>query len=201
MIDTTQSNIQKVKLNISKQFNDIKIISGINSLILAVCLVDTLAGFLSGYNGQLNGNKCRYKIFTDNYLPEYSDYIYKIRCDLAHSFSNTLSKYYFIDNEEFTNVFGNSVNILDKQTFNIDHFKKALEQAINDYFFDVENDSNVDMQSNFKIRYDYSSILEDGVIPIVRNLEGKIICNYDELDNLPGLDLKIAMVDPIKIKQ
>lgn len=201
MTDTINENIQKVKRVVEKQLHDINIISGVNSLILSVCLVDTLAGFFSGYNGQHKGNKDRYKKFTDKYLLEYSNDIYKIRCDLAHSFSNTLSKYYFVDNEEFTNVFGNSVNILDKKTFNIDHFRKALSQAINNYFADVENNSLANIQNQFKIRFDYSNILEDDVLGTVRNLEGKLIRNYEELDNLPGLDLKIAMTAPIKIKK
>jgi hypothetical protein len=201
MTDTINENIQKVKLVIEKQLHEINIISGINSLILSVCLVDTLAGFFCGYNGQHGRNKERYKKFTDKYLPEYSNYIYKIRCDLAHSFSNTLSKYYFIDNKEFTNEFGNSVNILDRQTFNIDHFRKALSQAINNYFADVKNNSFTDIQNQFKIRFDYSNILEDGVLGTIRNLEGNHKSKYEELDSLPGLDLKIAITSPIEIKK
>ncbi len=201
MTDTITDNVQKVKKVVSRQLHDINAISGINSLILSVCLVDTLAGFFCGYNGQPTGNKDRYKKFTDKYLIEYSNYIYKIRCDLAHSFSNTLSKYYFIDNEEFTNVFGNSVSILDRQSFNIDHFRKSLSQAIDNYFSDVESNTIVDIQNNFRIRYDHSAILEDGVIGTVTNLEGKLISKYEELDSLPGLDLKIAMTESIRIKK
>ena len=201
MIDTISDNIQKVKRVVEKQLHDIGIISGINSLILSVFLVDTIAGFFSGYDGQATGNKDRYEKFTDKYLPEYTNYIYKIRCDLAHSFSNTLSNYYFVDSEEFTHVFGNSVNILDKQTFNIDHFRKALSQAIDNYFGDVEKNNVTDIQNKFKIRFDYSKILEDGMLGTVRNLEGKLINNYEELDSLLGLDLKIAMIPPIKIKK
>ena len=65
MIDSINQNIQKVKLVVEKQLHDINIISGINSLILSVCLIDTLAGFYNGYCGQSTGNKDRYKKFTD----------------------------------------------------------------------------------------------------------------------------------------
>lgn len=193
------NNIQKVKSVISRQMQDIYSISGINSLLLSVCLVDTLAGFYCGYNGQKKGNRDRYKKFSDQYLPDYCSIIYQIRCDLAHSFSNTLSKYYFVDNIEFTNAFGTTVNILDKQTFNIDHFRDSLQKAIENYFSNLDNDS--DLQANFLIRFNYSNILDDGQIGTVRNLAGKLVNKYDDLDSLPGLDLKIAIIDPTKTKQ
>jgi len=201
MTDSIKNDIQTVKQSIIKQLNDINIISGINSLILSVCLVDTLAGFFSGYNGQKFGNKDRYKIFSDKYLSEYSDNIYKIRCDLTHSFSNTLSMYYFIDNEEFTEVIGNSVKIFDRQTFNIDDFKKKLSKAVNDYFNDLENDCVTDIQKHFKTRFDYANILVDDILVTARKLDGKLVSNYDDLDNLPGLNLKIAMTTAIDVKK
>jgi len=193
------NNIQKAKSAISRQLQDIYSIAGINSLLLSVCLVDALAGFYCGYNGQKNGNRDRYKKFSDKYLPDYSSIIYQVRCDLAHSFSNTLSKYYFVDNIEFTNAFGISINILDKQTFNIDHFRDCLNKAIENYFSDLTNDEN--LQKNFTIRFKYSNILDDGQIGTVRNLTGQIVTKYDDLDSLPGLDLKIAIVDSTKTKQ
>ena len=199
MTPNISENIQKIKSVVSIQLQDIYSISGINSLLLSVCLVDTLAGFYCGYNGQKTGNKDRYKKFADKYLPEYCNIIYQIRCDLAHSFSNTLSQYYFVDNIEFTTVFGNSINILDKQTFNIDHFRDSLKKAIENYFSDISSDS--DVQSNFSIRFNYSNILHDGQIGTVRNLTGKMVTKYDELDSLPGLDLKVAVIDPMKTKQ
>ena len=193
------NNIQKVQSTISRQLQEIYSVSGINSLILSVCLVDTLAGFYCGYNGQKKGNRDRYEKFANKYLPDYCDIIYQIRCDLAHSFSNTLAKYYFVDNLEFTETFGNAANILDKQTFNIDHFRESLKKAIENYFSDMNNDPN--LHTNFLIRFDYSNILDDGQIGTVRNLTGKMVNKYDDLDSLPGLDLKIAIADPTKIKK
>ena len=199
MTPNISNDIQKVKSVISEQLRDIYSISGINSLLISVYLVDTLAGFYCGYNGQPSGNKVRYKKFADKYRPEYCNIIYQIRCDLAHSFSNTLSKYYFVDNLEFTNAFGNSINILYKQTFNIDHFRDSLQKAIENYFTDIISDD--DLQSNFSIRFNYSNILHDGQIGTVRNFAGKMIAKYEDLDPLPELDLKIAVIDPTKIKQ
>ena len=97
--------IEKVKSVIQNQLYDIKKITGINSLILSVCLVDTLAGFYCGYNGQKNGNKTRYLKFVEKYLQSHKEYLYEIRCNLTHSFSNTISNFMFIDDKEFTSVF------------------------------------------------------------------------------------------------
>ena len=193
------NNIQKVKSVISRQLQDIYSVSGINSLILSVCLVDTLAGFYCGYKGQKKGNRDRYEKFAYKYLPDYCNIIYQVRCDLTHSFSNTLAKYYFVDNIEFTETFGSAVNILDKQTFSIDNFRDSLKKAIENYFSDLNNDPN--LHTNFSIRFNYSNILDDGQIGTVRNLTGKMVKKYDDLDSLPGLDLKIAIADPTKIKQ
>jgi hypothetical protein len=195
------NSIQKVTSVAFRQLRDIHSISGINSLILSVCLVDTLAGFYTGCNGQRKGkgNKERYKEFADKYLPDYCDIIYEIRCDLAHSFSNTLAKYYFVDNREFTKTFGCTVNILEKQTFNIDHFRDSLSKALEMYFFHLNTDVN--LQTNFSIRFNYANILDDGQIGTVLNLNGKMVSKYEELDSLPGLDLKIAIVDPTRITE
>ena len=51
------SKIETVKSVVQNQLDDIKRLSGINSLILSVCLVDTLAGFFCGYTGQKKGTK------------------------------------------------------------------------------------------------------------------------------------------------
>jgi hypothetical protein len=75
MTGSVNQKIQKVREVVEKQLLDINRISGISSLILSVCLVDTLAGFSSGYRGQPTGNKDRYKKFTEKYLAEYSNNI------------------------------------------------------------------------------------------------------------------------------
>ena len=44
-------------------------------------------------------------------------------------------------------------------------------------------------------------ILTETQLPTLRNLKGELIKDYEKLDSLPGLDLKIAEVSPIKIKK
>lgn len=96
-------------------------------------------------------------------------------------------------------MFGNSINILDRQTFNIDHFRKALCHAFQNYFADVGNNSIT--ANNFNIRFDYSNILEDGALPTLRNFDRELVRNFEELDNLAGFDFKIAMAAQIEIKK
>ena len=43
-------------------------------------------------------------------------------------------------------------------------------------------------------------ILKDTLIPILRNLNGEMVADYHGLDSLPGLDLKIAIASPTKVK-
>lgn len=193
--------IQKVKTIIQAQLEDINKLTGINSLILAVCLVDTLAGFYCGFKGQKNGNKDRYLKFVDKYLKTHQSYLYDVRCNLTHSFSNTVSNFLFIDSKEFSNVFPNTTEILDWKVFNIDIFKKDLQAAIDNYFNELHIIPNDELFANFTLRFEHLNILEDGVIPTIKNLKGEMISTYHELDTLPGIDLKIAMFDQTKIKK
>jgi hypothetical protein len=204
------NDINKVKSALQRQLDDIKKLDGINGLILSVCLVDTLAGFYGGYDGKDKrsadgkekiGNKKRYENFVDKYLIPYKDHIYGLRCNLTHSFSNTVTNYMFVDNPEFTNVFGEKLNIFNSPVFNIGSFKRDLELAFNSYFADLLNNSTHDILTNFKTRYTSFGILQDGVIGTVRNLKGELINHIDQADTMPGLNLKIVSFDPTKIKQ
>jgi len=194
------SKIATLKSVVQKQLDDIKQLTGINGLILSVCLVDTLAGFYCGYIGQKNGNKTRYLKFVEKYLHQHKDYLYDIRCNLTHSFSNTVSKFMFIDNKEFSNVFKEATHILDWQIFNIDKFKEDLAIAITAYFEELTNSSSRDILDNFNLRFDRLNILKDTLIPTVRNLNDEMVADYQELESLPGLDLKIAIASPTKVK-
>lgn len=193
--------IKKVKSVLKSQFNEIKNLSGINSLLLSVCLIDTIAGFYCGYNGEKGGNKKRYSIFVENYLPKYNAELYDIRCNLTHSFSNTISNFIFIDNKEYTNIFDYATNIIGQKTFDINLFKNDLENAINKYFEELENFKDEAIVLNFIKRFNKLNILDDGHVGFIRNLKGDLIKKYDELDSLPGLDLKICLASPIKIKK
>ena len=195
------SKIETVKSVVQNQLDDIKRLSGINSLILSVCLVDTLAGFFCGYTGQKKGNKIRYLQFVERYLQPYKDYLYEIRCNLTHSFSNTISNFMFVDNKEFTSVFKDTTQILDYPIFNIDKFKDDLANAINLYFEELENISSTEIHKNFNSRFDSLNILTDTFLPTLRNIKGEIVKDYDKLDSLLGLDLKIAIASPTKVKK
>ncbi len=195
------NKIEKIKTAIEAQLKEVGSISGINSLILSVCLVDTMAGFYCGYVGQHGGNKARYLKFVEAYLIEYKDHLYDIRCNLTHSFSNTLANFMFVDNPEYSKVFPNTGKILDWTIFNIEKFKTDLRTAIDRYFSDLEDSKNQELMDHFNKRFDHAGILEDGVIPTVRTLDGKMVKNYDDLDELPGTGLKIAVYDPTKTKK
>jgi hypothetical protein len=193
--------IIEIKSAIDIQQKDIEHISGINSLILSVCLVDTLAGFYSGYNGQRGGNKERYLKFVDQYLPKYKDHLYDIRCNLTHSFSNTIANFMFVDNPEFSEVFPNAEKLLDWTIFNIEIFKKDLKTATEKYFFELNSSVDSTLIDNFLKRYNYRGILKDGVIPTMRNQDGKIIKTPEDMDELPGTGIKFASYDPTKTKK
>jgi hypothetical protein len=196
-----QERIEIVKTSVLKQLTDISQLSGINSLILSVCLTDTLAGFYCGFKGDQGGNKKRYNAFLSKYLPAYREKLYDIRCNLTHSFSNTLSGLLFIDNAEFTKVFGADITILGSGVFSIDTFKSYLAGAVERYFQDLSNEENTDLRTNFNVRYEHLGILHDSKIAVMRNLKGEIVSHYDKLDSMPGLDLKIAVADGLPLKK
>jgi len=195
------SNVSKVQTSLQRQLDDIKKLDGINSLILAVCLVDTLAGFYTGHDGKPGGNKKRFEKFVDKYLTTHKAYLYDLRCNLTHSFSNTVANFMFVDNKEFTDVFGSSLSIYGDPLFSINTFKSDLEIACNNYFNELVNNSEVNIQTNFQIRFNVFGILQESNILTVRNLKGELIKHVDQADTLPGLDLKIMRVDPTKFKQ
>lgn len=195
------SNVDTVKKTIYLQLSDIHKITGINSLILSMCLVDTLAGFYSGYIGQKKGNRTRFLIFVEKYLPQYKDFLYDVRCNLTHSFSNTVSNFMFIDDNVFTRSFSEIQNILGSPIFNIDLFKQDLSKAINVYFEELSNPINREVINNFNLRYNSLAILTDSNLGTVRNLNGQIVNKIENLDSLPSVDLKIAIASPIKIKK
>lgn len=192
---------EKIKSAIENQLIEIESITGINSLILSVCLVDTIAGFYCGYEGQKKGNKDRYLEFVDEYLNEYMNHLYDIRCNLTHSFSNTLANFMFVDNPEYSQVFPDTEKVLDWTIFNIEKFKKDLRVAIKRYFHDIESSANQTLKENFRKRFEYTGILEDGVLPTIRTLDGKMVKNSDDLNELPDTGLKIALFDPIRTKK
>lgn len=198
---TQQEKIDKVNSAIRQQLADVIILKGINSLILSVCLVDTLAGFYGGYKGEKNGNRKRYLDFVTKYLSKYKDDLYDIRCNLAHSFSNTVSNYLFIDSEEFSKLFPKTIKIHGQPTFHIDIFKGDLSIAMENYFNDLKNPANTTLITNFNLRFDHLNILESSVIPTVRNLKCEMIKNISDCDLLPGTDIKIAIYDPTQIKK
>jgi hypothetical protein len=193
--------IKKIKTAIGVQIKEIESISGINSLLLSVCLVDTMAGFYCGYKGQRSGNKDRYLEFVEKYLVEYKGHLYDIRNNLAHSFSNTLANFMFVDDPEYSEVFPNTEKVLDWTIFNIEKFKKDLKIAIEQYFIELETTDNQILIENFKKRYDIKGILEDNVLPTLRTLDGRMVNNNDELDELPGTRVKIGRYEPTKTKK
>ncbi len=202
MTEQQIADITKVQTSLQRQLADTNKLDGINSLILSVCLVDTLAGFYSGYDGKkIGGNKKRFEKFVDKYLATHKTYLYELRCNLTHSFSNTVANFMFVDNKEFTKVFGSSINILGSPVFSIDKFKSDLESAFNNYFNDLLKNTEPDIQTNFQTRFNSFGILQDSVIGTVRNLKGELISHIDQADKLGDSGLKIMSIDPTPIKK
>lgn len=195
------NKIDKVEIVIKNQLADIKAISGINSLILSVCLVDTIAGFYCGYEGQKSGNKTRYLKFVETYLEDYKDHLYDIRCNLTHSFSNTLAKFMFVDDTEYSQVFPNLNKFLDWQVFDIGAFKSRLEESIDMYFQELRTSDDSELLESFNKRLAFAGILQDGVIPTLRTIDGKMVRHISDIKEDPETGLKIALEAPTKTKK
>ena len=83
--------IEKVNKSLSNQIKDINNASTVSTMILAICIIDCIAGFYSGYEGKGKNHKARFNKFTKEYLPEYTEFLYDLRNDIVHSFSNSLN--------------------------------------------------------------------------------------------------------------
>lgn len=201
MTDLQLEKINKVKTVAQSQVSDIQKIAGINSLILSTCLIDTLAGFYCGYNRQKTGNKDRFLKFVDKYLVGHKAYLYDLRCNIVHSFSNTVANFMFIDDKNFTTVYGDIQQLLDWRIFNIDTFKNDLSSAVENYFNDLLDTNNNQLMTDFNTRFDSLNILGDAVFPAMKNSKGQYVFDINEFDTLPGTDLKFGHYDPIKGKK
>ncbi len=184
---------EDVRASLKAQIEDIKKASNISSLILSTCMIDALAGFYNGYIGQPKKNKKFFLNFSKKYFPSYdAEKLYTLRCDVVHSFSNSLS-YLLVASENFTQAFPNIKDILGSEIFNINKLKTDLELAFENYFRDLE--FNPILLANFNKRLGHLGILKRAVIPTVTDLTGKVISKYEDLPELlPGL--KIAMYTP-----
>jgi len=191
--------LEKVNRALSPQMNDIFNTSTMSSLILSVCMIDTLSSFHSGFEGTGKRHKARYNKFTEQYLPEYSDLLYNLRNDIVHSFSN-VSNLLFNESTELVNAFPKLKSILGKEIFDVKIFKKRMVEAYNDYLSDVGDLENNDLRSNFMKRYKSLGIISDFNIPVMTNLKGEIKTHIDEMDKLPETDIPIGFAYPIKTK-
>lgn len=193
---------QKVEKAIADQLVDIDKVSSMSSIILSLCLIDALAGFYKGYDGQQQRvNKQHFNNFVTYYLPSYKDFLHDLRCRLVHNFSNISLNLMFVDNEEFLDKFKGLRKIFSSELFNVKKYRQELRSAVNRYFSDLNNQENIELQSNFMIRYKALGIIEDGLLPTMTNLDGDIISHVDEADKLPGTNIPIAMYNPTKIKK
>lgn len=194
------NEINKVKSILKNHFADIKQTNGIISLILSVCLIDTLAGFYNGYTNEHNKNKNYFNNFVNHYLPDYADDLYKIRCDIVHSFSNSLN-YFFIDDTQFSEAFPSLKSILGSPVLKIDKLKDELFIAIDCYFSDLE--INDDLLVKFNLRSNELGIITPSAIGVMKDLNGNIVSHITDLpDILHGPSgTKIATLAHVKINK
>jgi|GEM_PF-1340687 len=191
--------IERVNKALSPQMNDVFNTSTMSSLILSVCLIDTLSSFHSGFEGKGSKHKARFNKFTKQYLPEYTDLLYNLRNDVIHSFSN-LSNLLFTESEEFKSTFPQLKSILGKEVFDVKKFKNRMVEVYNEFLSDVGDLENNDLRSNFMKRYKSLGIISDFNIPVMKNFKGEIKTHIDEMDRLPGTDIPIGFAHPIKTK-
>jgi hypothetical protein len=194
--------IREVDKALSIQVEDIKNTSTMSSLILSVCLIDTLAGFYGGYQGNGSGTeRKRFEKFTKKYLPNYASNLYKVRSDLVHSFTNT-SNFMFTTKDEFTKAFPSINKVFDTPLFDTVDFKEAIVKAYQLFLEDVGDLANMDLRANFMSRYKSVGIIKDGVIGAVRDIKsGKIVSKIDTNKPFDPENPLIFYADPIKIKK
>jgi len=191
--------ITKVESSLSKQMLDVEKTSNISAMILSVCIVDCLSGFHGGYEGKGSRHKSRFNKFTKEYMPKYADFLYKLRSDLLHNFSNSLNLL-FADNHEFLNSLPGIHTILGKKIFDIIQFKSNLKEAYAQYFCDVGDLENEKLRSNFMKRYKSLGLIDDYSFPVLRNFKGEIKSDINEMDRMPESGFPIAIGDSIKLK-
>lgn len=191
--------IAHVDKALSKQIMDIQNSSTMSALILSACLIDALAGFYAGYNGEGTRHKSRFNKFTNKYLSKYHDFLYELRNGLVHSFANNVN-FIFTENDEFSTAFPSIKQVLGKELFNVSDFKKSVVNAYSEYIQDLSDLENKNLRANFMIRYNKLGIIKDSALPVIRNFKGEIITNIEDADKLPGTDIPIAIADPIRTK-
>jgi hypothetical protein len=191
--------IGEVVKSLSPQLEDIKNTTTMSSLILSVCLIDTLAGFYCGFEGEGTKHKSRFNKFTEKYLPKYSSFLYDLRNGLVHSFSNQ-SNFMFTESNEFSNAFPNLRKILDKEIFDVNEFKKSIKDAFEEYIHDISDLDNNNLRANFMKRFKKLGIIKEGGIPVLRNSKGEIVSHINDADKLPGTDIPFGIADRVKTK-
>lgn len=192
-------NKNDIKTILEKQLGDIEKTSNVSSLILSVCLIDTLSGFFNGYIGQHGKNKKFFIRFVKRYLPNYNaEDLYTLRCDVVHSFGNSL-QFILVDNKDFSNAFPNIQSILGTPIFKVDYLKNELKIALEKYFIDLESDNT--LLDNFNKRLNYLGILSPSTLPTVSDLNGKIISKYEDGTDLGDTGLKIMMINPTNVNK
>lgn len=194
-----ENAIREVVKSLSPQLEDIKNASTISSLILSVCLIDTLAGFYCGFEGAGKKHKSRFNKFTEKYLPNHSAFLYDLRNGLVHSFSNQ-SNFIFTESDEFSTAFPHLRKILDKEIFKVNEFKKSIEDAFEEYIQDISDLDNQYLRANFMKRFKKLGIIKEGGIPVLRNSKGEIVSHINDGDKLPGTNIPFGMADRIKTK-
>ncbi len=171
--------IKEVDKTLSVQVEDIKNTSTMSSLILSVCLIDTLSGFYGGYQGKGNSERSRFENFTKQYLPKYAAKLYKVRSYLLHSFTNT-SNFMFVATSEFSEAFPNISGFEGMPFFNLVEFKEAVIKSYENFLQDVGEVENRDLRSRFMSRYKSVGIIKDDSILVMREKkDGKIVSKID----------------------
>jgi len=187
----------KVKESLTKCIEDAEKTSSTSSLILCVCLIDALSGFFNGYIGQRGENKEFFKKFSKKYLPNFdSDKLYTLRCDVVHSYSNSLG-FMIFDNEEFSKKFPDVESIFGSEVIRVDELRKDLKISLDKYFSDVRSDN--ELLDKFNKRFEFLGILIHSDIPTVTDLDGNMLnCSYEDIPESGTPGLKVVRINPTK---
>jgi hypothetical protein len=127
--------------------------------LLISCAIDSISGFYSGRDPKnTKALSWEYKKFIMDFMPKYDpELLYKdLRCKIAHNFS--LGKEIGLTHNSPIQVHLVK-DIKGRTTLNFEDFFNDYNQAIESYFFKLDND--IDLQRKFLKRYN-----KDGIVAL-----------------------------------
>ena len=126
--------------------------SKLGAFILSSCLIEAMAGFISGQDTAGDD----YKYFVTHYMPTYDGIkLYKdLRCKLVHSYTEGGS-YFFVDAKPELHMkrYGSKLII------NLENFISDVENALKQFCAQLQNPSRPQVLQNVFKRFDKNGII------------------------------------------